>query len=57
MAADIGTLQHFPRRIGNQSVFRELAFTGRFMGSDEALRIGLVSKIFEDQAQLQAGLL
>jgi enoyl-CoA hydratase/carnithine racemase len=33
MAADIGTLQIFPRIVGNQSTFKELAFTGRNMGS------------------------
>ena len=57
MAADIGTLQHFPKRVGNHSTFKELAYTGRSMLSDEALRIGLVSRIFEDKAQLEAGLL
>lgn len=57
MAADIGTLQHFPKRVGNHSTFKELAYTGRAMLSDEALRIGLVSRIFEDKAQLEAGLL
>jgi enoyl-CoA hydratase/carnithine racemase len=46
MAADIGTMQFFPKRVGNDSAFRELAYTGRIMGSDEALRIGLVSKVF-----------
>lgn len=57
MAADIGTMQFFPRRVGNDSAFRDLAFTGRNMGSEEALRIGLVSKVFQDKAQLEAGLL
>ncbi len=52
MAADIGTLQHFPKRVGNHSTFKELAFTGRNMGADEALRIGLVSRVFDDKAQL-----
>lgn len=52
MAADLGTLQIFPLRVGNQSTFRDLAFTGRNMPADEALRIGLVSRIFEDKAQL-----
>jgi enoyl-CoA hydratase/carnithine racemase len=46
MAADIGTLQFFPKRVGNDSAFRDLTYTGRSMGADEALRIGLVSKVF-----------
>lgn len=52
MAADLGTLQIFPRRVGNESTFRELAYTGRNMSADEALKIGLVSRVFEDRAQL-----
>lgn len=34
MAADLGTLQLFPRRVGNDSAFRDLAFTGRSMNSE-----------------------
>ena len=33
------------RRVGNDSVVRELAYTGRNMGSEEALKLGLVGKI------------
>lgn len=57
MAADLGTLQIFPKRVGNESTFRELAYTGRNMTADEALKIGLVSRVFEDRTQLEAGLL
>jgi enoyl-CoA hydratase len=57
MAADLGTLQIFPKRVGNESTFRELAYTGRNMAADEALKIGLVSRVFEDRAQLEVGLL
>ncbi|KZS91833.1 ClpP/crotonase [Sistotremastrum niveocremeum HHB9708] len=45
MAADIGTLARFPKVVGNQSLARELAFTGRNFTAEEALSIGLVSKI------------
>jgi delta(3,5)-delta(2,4)-dienoyl-CoA isomerase len=45
MAADLGTLQFFPNIIGNESAFREMVYTGRFIKSDEARQIGLVSKI------------
>ena len=34
MAADIGTLQLFPKRVGNHSIFRELAFTGKSINSE-----------------------
>ena len=33
MAADLGTLQFLPNSIGNESTFRELAFTGRPLNS------------------------
>jgi enoyl-CoA hydratase/carnithine racemase len=54
MAADISTLQLFPKVIGNQSTFKELAYTGRFMKSDEALHIGFVSRILDDKQKLDA---
>jgi delta(3,5)-delta(2,4)-dienoyl-CoA isomerase len=33
IAADLGSLQFFPRFTGNSSTFRELAFTGRNFGA------------------------
>ena len=50
LAADIGTLQRMPKKIGNDSIMRELALTGRKMDAAEALQIGLVGKVFDDQA-------
>jgi delta(3,5)-delta(2,4)-dienoyl-CoA isomerase len=47
MAADVGTLQRLPKVIGSQSLVRELCFTGRKFTSDEALKWGLVSRVFE----------
>eukprot|EP00435_Cladocopium_sp_Y103_P032315 s1734_g8.t1 len=46
LAADVGTLQRLPKIVGNDSVVRELAFTGRKMASAEAKELGLVGKIF-----------
>ena len=57
MAADLGTLQLFPKIVGNISIFKELAYTGRYMLSDEAPSIGFVSKILEDTQQLEAAVL
>lgn len=45
LAADIGTLQRLPKIIGNDSVVREMAFTGRRMVANEMKAFGLVSKI------------
>jgi delta(3,5)-delta(2,4)-dienoyl-CoA isomerase len=37
MCADLGTIQRMQKLIGNQSFFREVAYTGRFFDSKEAL--------------------
>ena len=57
MAADLGTLQLFPRLVGNQSTFKDLAYTGRYLEATEAQQIGFVTQIFKDKTQLEAGLL
>ncbi|NWB94042.1 crotonase/enoyl-CoA hydratase family protein [Pseudomonas agarici] len=56
MAADVGTLQRLPRIIGD-GMLRELAYTGRQFGADEALRIGLVNRVYPDHDALFAGVL
>ncbi|XP_070508436.1 delta(3,5)-Delta(2,4)-dienoyl-CoA isomerase, mitochondrial [Chironomus tepperi] len=52
MAADVGTLQRFPKAIGSQSLVRELCFTGRKFKSDEALRWGFVTRVFDTKEEL-----
>ncbi|KAK0523531.1 hypothetical protein OC835_006228 [Tilletia horrida] len=47
LAADIGTLQRFPKVIGNDSVARELAYTARIFDAQYAQSIGFVSKVTE----------
>lgn len=54
MAADVGTLQRLPRLIGD-GMMREMAYTGRNVGAEEALRIGLVNRTFTDLPQLLDG--
>ncbi|KAF4697599.1 putative enoyl CoA hydratase [Perkinsus olseni] len=54
MAADVGTLQFFPLICGSDSVVRELCYTGRDFGAEEAKDLGFVSKIEQDA--LSAGL-
>nr|WP_245226847.1 crotonase/enoyl-CoA hydratase family protein [Pseudomonas sp. PvP009] len=56
MAADVGTLQRLPRIIGD-GVLRELAYTGRTVGAEEAQRIGLVNRTFDDPDGLLQGVL
>lgn len=52
MAADVGTLQRFPKAIGSQSLARELCFTGRKFQSDEANSCGFVSRVFETKEEM-----
>jgi len=52
LAADVGTLQRMPKIVGNDSLVRELAFTARELYSDEALRCGLVSRVFPDKTSM-----
>ncbi|KAG5667717.1 hypothetical protein PVAND_015688 [Polypedilum vanderplanki] len=52
MAADVGTLQRLPKVIGSQSLVRELCFTGRKFKSDEALKWGLVNRVFDTKEEM-----
>ncbi|WP_428553998.1 crotonase/enoyl-CoA hydratase family protein [Pseudomonas edaphica] len=56
MAADVGTLQRLPRIIGD-GMLRELAYTGRAFGAEEARSIGLVNRVYPDQDSLLAGVM
>jgi enoyl-CoA hydratase len=51
MVADLGSLQRLPRIIG-QGMTRELALTGDDIDANEALRIGLVNHVYEDENAL-----
>lgn len=53
MVADLGSLQRLPAIIG-QGATRELAFTGKNIDAERALRIGLVSDVLSDEAELLA---
>ena len=49
--ADLGTLQRLPYIIGH-GWFRELALTGRDFTAEEALQMGLITRICEDREAL-----
>lgn len=57
LAADVGALQRLPKVIGNQSLVRELCFTGRKVDSKEAENCGLVNKVFDKRENLLNGAL
>jgi enoyl-CoA hydratase len=54
MVADLGTLQRLPRLIPDGAA-RELAYTGRRLPAERALRLGLVDEVFATHAELLAG--
>jgi enoyl-CoA hydratase len=56
MTADVGTLQRLPRLIPD-GVVRELAYTGRKLSAEEALRYGLVNKIYESSEDMLTGVM
>ena len=49
IAADVGTLQRLPRIVGNQSLVNEYCLTGRKVHSDEAEKVGIVSRVYPDK--------
>ncbi|PIO59145.1 enoyl-CoA hydratase/isomerase family protein [Teladorsagia circumcincta] len=57
MAADVGTLNRIQKIVGNDSWTRELAYTARNVGADEALKFGLISRIFNSERDVVEGAL
>lgn len=54
MVADVGTLQRLPRLVG-EGMARELAYTGRDFGAEEAQAMRLVNRVFDSPQALLAG--
>jgi enoyl-CoA hydratase len=53
ITADLGTLQRLTHLIP-EGIVRELAYTGRRMGAEEAARVGLVNRVLPDRDSLIA---
>lgn len=49
LAADVGTLQRFPKIVGSDSLARELIYTARKYSASEALQSGFISRIFDNE--------
>ena len=56
MVADVGTLQRLPKLLP-MGLVKELAYTGRRLSAENALKHGLVTQVFETQEALVAGAL
>lgn len=52
MAADVGTLQRFPKIVGSDSLVRELVYTARKYPVTEALESGFVSRMLDNEESL-----
>ena len=57
LAADLGTMQFMPNIIGNESTYRELAYTSRPLLANEAKEIGFVTKVLPSKQAMQEELL
>ena len=56
MVADIGTFPRVPLLLSNEGFAREMAYTGRQVSAEEALKFGLVSKVFRNREEMIGGL-
>lgn len=50
LAADVGTLARLPRVVGNMSWVKDVCYSARDFGADEALSVGFVSQVHADKA-------
>lgn len=53
MAADLGVLQRLPILASNWHLMKEYALTGERIPADEAQKLGLVSRVFDDSKQMR----
>jgi len=50
IAADLGTLSRLPKVVGSSSWVKDIAYSARIFGAQEALEQGLVSKVYPTKA-------
>ena len=49
LAADVGTLTRLPKVVGAYGWVKDVSMSARVFGSEEALRVGFVSAIYQDK--------
>ncbi|KXS15060.1 ClpP/crotonase [Gonapodya prolifera JEL478] len=54
MIPDLGSLQRLAKAVGNDSILRELALTGRNFSAAEAKEMGMVGRVFETKEEMYA---
>ncbi len=54
MTADIGTFQRLPIITSNWHLLKEYALTGDRISADEAVKLGLVGRVYKDQEELRS---
>ncbi|XP_066147796.1 delta(3,5)-Delta(2,4)-dienoyl-CoA isomerase, mitochondrial isoform X2 [Euwallacea fornicatus] len=52
LAPDIGVLQRLPKIVGSDSLAREITYTCKKLPAEEALSLGLVSKVFDNKEEM-----
>ncbi|KAL6733420.1 hypothetical protein Aduo_004069 [Ancylostoma duodenale] len=52
LAADVGSLNRLPKICGNESWLKEVAYTARDFGADEAFKFDLVSRVHSNRDEM-----
>ncbi len=54
MIADLGTLQRLPIMTANWSLMKEFALTGERFTAADAVKLGIISRVFENEQELHS---
>ena len=49
IAADVGTLTRLPKIVGDYGWVKDVSFSARVFGAEEAMRVGFVSGVYESK--------
>ncbi|KAF5296055.1 hypothetical protein FQA39_LY12677 [Lamprigera yunnana] len=57
MACDVGALQRLPKVCGGDGLVREICYTGRKFNAEEAVKMGFVTRMYDDKETMMAGVM